>query len=61
LLEVLEVKPPSGKNVVEQISTLQEVVSKFETFLQPINITLLNFKSILFNYVPKVFLLIFIV
>ncbi|KAL5671802.1 hypothetical protein ACJX0J_016108, partial [Zea mays] len=25
---------------------LEEVVSKFETFLQPVNITLLNFKSI---------------
>jgi hypothetical protein len=55
------VKPPPGKNVVERILTLQDVVSKFESFLQPANITLLKFKYVLFTYVPKVCLLIFVV
>ncbi|KAK3158554.1 hypothetical protein QOZ80_2AG0138660 [Eleusine coracana subsp. coracana] len=52
-LEVLEVKPPPSKNAVEQILTLQEVISKLEDSLQAANIALLKFRAVLFASVPK--------
>ncbi|TVU29062.1 hypothetical protein EJB05_20605 [Eragrostis curvula] len=53
LLEVVEVKPPPGKNAVEQILTLQEAISKLEDSLQAANIALLKFRAVLFASVPK--------
>ncbi|OVA10742.1 Protein of unknown function DUF639 [Macleaya cordata] len=52
-LEAFKVMPPPSKNAVEQLLSLQEAVSQFETLVQAGNIILLKLRAILFAALPQ--------
>lgn len=56
-LEAFKIKPPPNKNAVEQLLTLQEAISQFESLIQAGNIILLKIRAILFAVLPQVHLL----
>lgn len=53
-LEAFQITPPPNRNPVEQLVTLQEVVSQLETNVQAAVITLLKLRGILFAAFPQV-------
>lgn len=52
-LEAFKIKPPPNKNAVEQLLTLQEAISQFESLIQAGNIILLKIRAILFAVLPQ--------
>lgn len=52
-LAAFQIKPPSTKNAVEQLLTLQDAISKVETLVQAGNIILLKLRALLFAAIPK--------
>nr|XP_010935594.1 uncharacterized protein LOC105055471 isoform X2 [Elaeis guineensis] len=52
-LEAFQITPPPNRNPVEQLVTLQEVVSQLETNVQAAVITLLKIRGILYSAFPQ--------
>ncbi|KAF8407407.1 hypothetical protein HHK36_006538 [Tetracentron sinense] len=52
-LEAFRIIPPPSRNAVEQLLTLQEAVSQFETLVQAGNIILLKLRALLFAALPQ--------
>ncbi|KAF6150693.1 hypothetical protein GIB67_020776 [Kingdonia uniflora] len=52
-LEAVRVTPPPSKNAIEQLLTLQEVISQVEALVQAGNIILLKLRALLFAALPQ--------
>lgn len=53
-LEPFRITPPTTRNPVEQLLTLQEAISHVEALIQAGNITLLKIRALLFAVLPQV-------
>ncbi|XP_061362740.1 uncharacterized protein LOC133306437 [Gastrolobium bilobum] len=51
--EAFRVTPPSNRNAVEQLLTLQEAIAQFESLIQAGNITLLKIRALLLAILPQ--------
>lgn len=51
--EAFQITPPPTKNAVEQLLTLQEAITRLETYIQTGNIVLLKLRTILFAAFPQ--------
>jgi len=56
-LEAFIVTPPANRNAVEQLLTLQEAITHFESLIQAANITLLKLRALLLAILPQVSIL----
>ncbi|XP_020208574.1 uncharacterized protein LOC109793519 [Cajanus cajan] len=52
-LEAFIVTPPPNRNAVEQLLTLQEAITQFESFIQAGNIILLKLRALLLAILPQ--------
>ncbi|KAK9001289.1 hypothetical protein V6N11_083077 [Hibiscus sabdariffa] len=52
-LEAFRIIAPPNRNAVEQLLTLQEVISQYEALIQTANIILLKIRAILFAVLPQ--------
>lgn len=52
-IEAFQITPPPAKNPVEQLLTLQDVVTQLETYIQTGNIALLKLRAIMFAAFPQ--------
>ncbi|XP_027365398.1 uncharacterized protein LOC113872219 [Abrus precatorius] len=52
-LEAFRVTPPPNRNAVEQLLTLQEAITQFESLIQAGNITLLKLRALLLAILPQ--------
>lgn len=53
-LEPFRVTPPPNRNAVEQLLTLQEIISQVEALIQNGNIVLLKIRALMFAVLPRV-------
>lgn len=53
-LEAFIVTPPPNRNAVEQLLTLQEAITQFESLIQAANIILLKLRALLLAILPQV-------
>lgn len=53
-LEAFRIIAPPNRNAVEQLLTLQEVISQYEALIQTVNVILLKIRAILFAVLPQV-------
>lgn len=56
-LEAFRVTSPPNRNAVEQLLTLQEVITQFESLIQAGNIILLKIRALLLALLPQVSIL----
>lgn len=52
-IKAFQITPPPAKNAVEQLLTLQDVITQLETYIQTTNIVLLKLRAILFAAFPQ--------
>lgn len=57
-LEAFVVTPPANRNAVEQLLTLQEAITHFESLIQAANIVLLKLRALLLAILPQVSVLV---
>lgn len=53
-LEPFRVTSPPNRNTVEQLLTLQEIISQVEALIQTGNIILLKIRALMFALLPRV-------
>lgn len=59
-LEAFTVTPPPNRNAVEQLLTLQEAITQFESLIQAGNIVLLKVRALLLAILPRVSILVLV-
>lgn len=59
-LEAFRVTPPPNRNAVEQLLTLQEAITQFESLIQAGNIVLLKLRALLLAILPQVTILVMV-
>jgi hypothetical protein len=59
-LEPFTVTPPQNRNAVEQLLTLQEAITQFESLIQAGNIVLLKVRALLLAILPQVSILVMV-
>lgn len=59
-LEPFTVRPPPNRNAVEQLLTLQEAITQFESLIQAGNIALLKIRALLLAILPQVSILVMV-
>jgi hypothetical protein len=59
-LEPFTVTPPQNRNAVEQVLTLQEAITQFESLIQAGNIVLLKVRALLLAILPQVSILVMV-
>lgn len=59
-LEAFIVTPPPNRNPVEQLLTLQEAITQFESLIQAGNIVLLKVRALLLALLPQVRILVLV-